>query len=220
MNAIHTTLALTAALALGACAPMAPSTGLQQQHKNMQVQDLKGTQNMQGMAMQQQQSMLPAAVQVPPGNQVAMETVGSGTITYACKAKKDNASAYEWTFMGPDAQLNDRNGQRVGRYFGPPATWESTDGSKVTATQLAVAPAGAGNIPMQLVRANPAMGQGAMQGVTYIQRVMVQGGAAPTAPCSAATAGQQQTVNYQADYIFWRAAPAVSVQNNPLYSRS
>ena len=42
----------------------------------------------------------------------------------------------------------------------------------------------------------------------------------PTAPCSAATAGQQQTVNYQADYIFWRAAPAVSVQNNPLYSRS
>ena len=220
MNAIHTTLALTAALALGACAPMAPSTGLQQQHKNMQVQDLKSTQNMQGMAMQQQQSMLPAAVQVPPGNQVAMETVGSGTITYACKAKKDNASAYEWTFMGPDAQLNDRNGQRVGRYFGPPATWESTDGSKVTATQLAVAPAGAGNIPMQLVRANPAMGQGAMQGVTYIQRVMVQGGAAPTAPCSAATAGQQQTVNYQADYIFWRAAPAVSVQNNPLYSRS
>ena len=219
MNAIHTTLALTAALALGACAPMAPSTGLQQQHKNMQVQDLKSTQNIQGMAMQQQ-SMLPAAVQVPPGNQVAMETVGSGTITYACKAKKDNASAYEWTFMGPDAQLSDRNGQRVGRYFGPPATWESTDGSKVTATQLAVAPAGAGNIPMQLVRANPAMGQGAMQGVTYIQRVMVQGGAAPTAPCSAATAGQQQTVNYQADYIFWRAAPAVSVQNNPLYSRS
>ena len=90
----------------------------------------------------------------------------------------------------------------------------------MTATQLAVAPAGAGNIPMQLVRANPAMGQGAMQGVTYIQRVMVKGGAAPTAPCSAATAGQQQIDNYQADYIFWRAAPAVSVQDNPLYSRS
>ena len=211
MNAthtVHTALALTAALALGACAPMQPGAGIQQQPKTMATLPV------------QQQSMLPAAVQVPPGNQVAMETVGSGTITYACKAKKDNAAAYEWTFMGPDAQLNDRNGQRVGRYFGPPATWESTDGSKVTATQLAVAPAGAGNIPMQLVRANPAMGQGAMQGVTYIQRVMVKGGAAPTAPCSAATAGQQQIVNYQADYIFWRAAPAGSVQGNPLYSRS
>ena len=49
---------------------------------------------------------------------------------------------------------------------------------------------------------------------------MVKGGAAPMAACSAATAGQQQIVNYQADYIFWRAAPAVSVQDNPLYSRS
>ncbi len=209
MNAIHTALTLTAALALGACAPMKSGTGMQQQSKTMAT-----------MPMQQQQSMLPAAVQVPPGNQVAMETVGSGTITYACKAKKDDAAAYEWTFMGPDAQLNDRNGQRVGRYFGPPATWESTDGSKVTATQLAVAPAGAGNIPMQLVRANPAMGQGAMQGVTYIQRVAVQGGAAPSMPCNAAAAGQQQIVNYQADYTFWRAAPVLSVEQNPLYSRS
>ena len=209
MNRIHTALTLTAALALGACAPMAPGAGMQHG---------KDMQGMQNMAMQQ--SMLPAAVQVPAGNHVAMETVGTGTIVYGCKAKKDDAMAYEWVFMGPDAQLTDRQGQRVGRYYGPPATWESTDGSKVTATQLAVAPAGMGNIPMQLVKANPAMGQGAMQGVTYIQRVMVKGGAAPSAACNATTSGQQQTVNYQADYIFWRAAPAVSVQNNPLYSRS
>ena len=195
MNAIHTALTLTAALALGACAPMKSGTGMQQQSKTMAT-----------MPMQQQQSMLPAAVQVPPGNQVAMETVGSGTITYACKAKKDDAAAYEWTFMGPDAQLNDRNGQRVGRYFGPPATWESMDGSKVTATQVAVAPAGPGNIPLQLVKANPAMGMGAMQGVTYIQRVATQGGVAPAAACAAGNVGQKQVVKYQADYIFWRAA--------------
>ena len=166
------------------------------------------------------QDMLPAAVKVPAGHTVAMETAAAGDITYQCRAKKDMAGQFEWVFVGPDAGLTDRSGKVVGRYYGPPATWESTDGSKVTATQLAVAPAGAGNIPMQLVRANPARGQGAMQGVTYIQRVMVKGGAAPMAACSAATAGQQQIVNYQADYIFWRAAPAVSVQDNPLYSRS
>ena len=57
-----------------------------------------------------------------------------------------------------------------------------------------------------------------MQGVTYIQRLAVQGGAAPMAPCNASTAGQQQTVNYQADYTFWRAEPALSVEDNPLYS--
>ena len=208
MNRIHTALTLTAALALGACAPMAPGAGMQHG---------KDMQGMQNMAMQQ--SMLPAAVQVPAGNHVAMETVGTGTIVYGCKAKKDDAMAYEWVFMGPDAQLTDSQGQRVGRYFGPPATWESTDGSKVTATQLAVAPAGMGNIPMQLVKANPAMGQGAMQGVTYIQRVAVQGGAAPMAPCNASSSGQQQTVNYQADYVFWHAAPGMSVDSNPLYSK-
>ena len=34
-----------------------------------------------------QQDTLPAAVQVPAGNRVAMETVGVGEITYECKAK-------------------------------------------------------------------------------------------------------------------------------------
>ena len=166
------------------------------------------------------QDMLPAAVKVPAGHTVAMETAAAGDITYQCRAKKDMAGQFEWVFVGPDAGLKDRSGKVVGRYYGPPATWESTDGSKVTATQLAVAPAGMGNIPMQLVRANPAMGAGAMQGVTYIQRVAVQGGAAPNTPCNASTAGQQQTVNYQADYTFWRAAPVMSVEDNPLYSRS
>lgn len=152
------------------------------------------------------QSSLPAAVQVPAGQRIAMETVGAGDITYECRAKKDMPSAFEWVFVGPDAKLMDRSGKEVGRYYGPPATWESNDGSKVTATQLAVAPASAGNIPLQLVKANPAMGMGAMQGVTYIQRVATQGGVAPAAACTAANAGQKQVVKYQADYIIWKAA--------------
>ena len=115
-------------------------------------------------------------------------------------------SAFEWVFVGPDAKLVDRSGKVVGRYCGPPATWESDDGSKVTATQLAVAPASTGNIPLQLVKANPAMGMGAMQGVTYIQPVATQGGVAPAAACTAANAGQKQVVKYQADYIIWKAA--------------
>ncbi|MFX5142152.1 DUF3455 domain-containing protein, partial [Acinetobacter baumannii] len=81
----------------------------------------------------------------------------------------------EWVFAGPNAVLNDRNGRAVGKYYGPPATWEATDGSKLTATQLAVAPAGDGNLPYQLVKANPAMGNGALTGVTYIQRVALKG---------------------------------------------
>ena len=152
------------------------------------------------------QASLPAAVQVPPGHRVVMETVGIGNITYECRAKADASGQHEWVFIGPDAKLMDRSGQQVGKYYGPPATWESSDGSKLTATQLAVAPGGAGNIPLQLVKGNPATGQGAMQGVSHIQRVATQGGVAPNLPCGPAQLGKRQVVKYQADYIFWKAA--------------
>ncbi len=160
--------------------------------------------NMAAPAAPFSQAGLPAAVQVPAGHKVSMETVGVGQITYECRAKKDMAG-HEWVFVGPDAKLMDRMGKQVGKYYGPPATWESNDGSKLTATQLAVAPAAAGSIPLQLVKANPAMGMGAMQGVTYIQRVATQGGVAPATPCDASKAGTKQIVNYQADYILWKA---------------
>ena len=151
------------------------------------------------------QAALPTTVQVPAGNKVALETVGLGEITYQCSAKKDMAGQFEWVFVGPDARLLDRSGKQIGKYYGPPATWEAKDGSKLTAVQLAVAPNMAGSIPLQLVKGNPAMGSGAMQGVTYIQRVNTQGGVAPATPCTAANLSAKQIVKYQADYIFYKA---------------
>ncbi len=152
------------------------------------------------------QTGLPAAVQVPAGNKVFWETVGVGEITYECRAKAGAAGQFEWVFVGPDAKLNDRGGKQVGKYYGPPATWEGMDGVKLTATQVAVAPNGTGNIPLQLVKANPASGMGAVNGTTYIQRVATMGGVAPAMACAAGNVGAKQIVKYQADYIFWRAA--------------
>lgn len=149
---------------------------------------------------------VPSTVQVPAGHQVALETVGVGEITYQCSAKKGMAGQFEWAFVGPDAVLTDRSGQVIGKYYGPPATWESNDGSKVTGKQLATAPAGEGNIPLQLVQAKPAMGTGMMQGVTYIQRLATQGGVAPADSCDASNLGSKAIVKYQADYLFWKAA--------------
>ena len=151
------------------------------------------------------QDNLPAAVKVPAGNALMMETAAAGEITYQCRAKKDLAGQFEWVFVGPDAGLKDRSGKMVGRYFGPPATWESADGSKVTGAQVAVAPNGEGNIPLQLVKANPAVGMGSMQGVSYIQRVATMGGVAPKAVCAQANENAKQVVQYTADYIFYRA---------------
>ena len=160
--------------------------------------------SMKPMAMYSQDA-LPDAVKVPAGNKVTMETVGVGEITYECRDKANAPGMTEWVFVGPKAVLNDRSGRQVGTYYGPPATWESTDGSKLTATQLAVAPSGAGNLPYQLVKANPAMGAGTMTGVTYIQRVALKGGVASSTICSPANKGSKEIVKYQADYIFWKA---------------
>ena len=152
------------------------------------------------------QAELPDSVKVPAGHKVAMETTGVGEITYECRDKANAAGQTEWFFVGPKAVLNDRSGKPVGTYFGPPATWQAKDGSKVTGTQLAVAPSSPGNLPYQLVKANPAEGKGAMSGVSYIQRVALKGGVAPRAECTAANKGKQEVVKYQADYIFWAAS--------------
>ncbi|QQZ34126.1 DUF3455 domain-containing protein [Pseudomonas sp. SK2] len=151
------------------------------------------------------QSGIPAAVKVPDGHKVMLETVGVGEITYECRDKANAPGQTEWFFIGPKAVLNDRAGKPVGDYFGPPATWQAKDGSKVTGTQLAIAPAAKGDLPYQLVKANPADGAGAMQGVSYIQRLATRGGVAPAVSCTEQNKGAQQIVKYQADYVFWSA---------------
>ena len=152
------------------------------------------------------QTGLPDSIKVPDGHKVALETTGVGEITYECRDKANAAGQTEWFFVGPKAVLNDRSGKQVGTYYGPPATWQAKDGSKVTGTQLAVAPSSPGNLPLQLVKANPAEGKGAMSGVSYIQRVALKGGVAPSTECTTANKGQQEVVKYQADYIFWAAS--------------
>ena len=105
----------------------------------------------------------PSRCACPPGHKMAMKAVGVGELTYECRAKANDATAYEWVFVGPVAKLMDASNKEVGKYYAGP-TWESADGSKVTGKQVAVAPATPGSIPLQLVKAEPATGAGAMSG--------------------------------------------------------
>jgi hypothetical protein len=145
---------------------------------------------------------LPEAVRAPAGAVQKMVAVGSGELTYECREKKDMAGTFEWAFVGPVATLKTKSGEVVGKYYAGP-TWESVDGSKVTGKQLAVAPSAPGNIPMQLVKADPAMGMGAMQGISHIQRLQTVGGVAPAAACAMTNQGERKQVAYQADYVFY-----------------
>lgn len=166
---------------------------------------LSATCLMSAMSLAHGQTNLPDPIKVPSGHKLVLESVGVGEITYECRDKANAPGQTEWFFVGPKATLNGRDGQMLGSYFGPPATWQAKDGSTITGTQLAVAPSSSGNLPYQLVKANPAQGKGAMTGVSYIQRVATRGGVAPSLACTAANKGQREVVGYQADYLFWAA---------------
>ena len=154
------------------------------------------------MMMKVDNASLPEAVRVPAGQKLMMATSATGEITYECREKKDMAGQHEWAFVGPVATLYGGDKKTVGKYYAGP-TWEAADGSKVTGKQVAVAPASPGSIPLQLVKAEPAMGAGAMTGVSYIQRLNTKGGVAPAMPCDAAGKGQRKVVAYEADYVFY-----------------
>ncbi len=158
--------------------------------------------SMKPMMMTVDNAALPEAVRVPAGEMQKMSTTGIGEITYECREKSGMAGQFEWVFVAPVATLNDAAGKPVGKYYAGP-TWEANDGSKFTGKQVAVAPATPGNIPLQLVKAEPAMGAGAMQGINYVQRLKTQGGVAPSAPCTATNKTERRQVAYQADYVFY-----------------
>jgi hypothetical protein len=148
------------------------------------------------------QDKLPQAVMVPAGHSVALETRATGVLNYECKPTA--TGPYGWVLISPQANLLDRTGKDVVAYSGPPATFKHVDGSSVVGSQIAVAPNGEYTLPLQLSRAEPSMGSGALQGISYIQRVNTKGGIEKTKPCAALNTGEKLTLPYQADYIFWR----------------
>ncbi len=147
----------------------------------------------------------PEAIRVPAGNRLAFEAVGVGKLTYECQQNYDKPTEFRWVVVGPDAVLSDRSDRVVGKYYGPPATWDNLDGSRVTGTQVATAPGAAGSIALQLVKADPSTGNGAFTNVTYIQRVATKGGVVPPDTCNEMANGTKADARYQADYIFWKA---------------
>jgi Protein of unknown function (DUF3455) len=152
---------------------------------------------------------IPAAIAVPAGHIPHLFLMGVGEISYECRAQGvatrevAKQDGFEWAFAGASALLYDMNKAVAGKYTSGP-TWEANDGSRLTGKQLAVAPAAPGNLAWQLVQANPAMGVGLMQGVTYVQRVNARGGTVLGGVCDGVRLGKVIRVKYEADYIFYK----------------
>ena len=146
-------------------------------------------------------AIIPEKLNPTAAETMTMIVPAKGVQIYECRAGK--TGAYEWAFVGPEAELFDTTGKSIGRHYAGPH-WEAADGSKVLAklVERADAPK-AGDIPWLLLGARSVGRDGAFSKVTSIQRVNTAGGVAPKAGCSEGNAGTPARVPYTADYYFF-----------------
>ncbi len=153
------------------------------------------------------QTTVSPKVQVPAGNVVALETTAVGNLTYVCRNDIPVAGSMGWALVTPSAKLYSREGQEIGTYSGPPATWRLNDGSSVVGTQVAIEPVVGGiHIPLQLSTAQSGPTPGMLSNITYVQRVNTKNGADFVTNCTQSELGKTVVRPYSADYIFWKAA--------------
>jgi hypothetical protein len=77
---------------------------------------------------QPESSIIPPRFEPGAGESMTLIVPAKGVQIYECRANQ--AGAYEWTFVAPDAQLFDTTGKPIGRHYAGPS-WESGDGSKI-----------------------------------------------------------------------------------------
>lgn len=148
---------------------------------------------------QPQAVAVPDAIKGAPGEQLAVIAPARGVQIYECRAKKDQPAAFEWAFVGPEADLFNSSGAKIGKHYGGP-TWEANDGSKVIAGVAGRSDV-AGTIPwLRLTTKSVAGPAGAFSKVSSIQRVNTVGGVAPASACTQTNAGTQARIPYTADY--------------------
>lgn len=139
---------------------------------------------------------LPAAIDVP--NVTAIATYhAEGVQIYECSL---DAGRKMWRLREPIASLIDQ-GETVGRQYAGP-TWEHKDGSMVRAKMVGSAPGGTpDDLPWLRFDVVTQLNDGALYGVTSVQRINTHGGIAAG---SCDKVGTYQSIPYSADYVFLR----------------
>ena len=143
---------------------------------------------------------VPQQLQPPANEQLLLQVHAKGVQIYTCKT---DAAQFTWTLKAPDAQLFDKDGKPFGKHFAGPS-WEARDGSRVTGKAVANSPSPDSNsIPWLLINILSHDGSGVLSRATTIQRLNTQGGKASSSGCDASHLGQELSVPYSADYLFY-----------------
>jgi len=150
---------------------------------------------------------VPAEIEAPASATPVLQLAARGTQNYKCQATTTGGA--EWKLVAPEAELfrsAEPGGTAAGKHGAGP-TWTLTDGSGAkgdgAAAKKAASPE-SGSILWLLIPATSNGQPGALQGVTFVQRVGTHGGAAPATGCDAASVGGETKVPYTATYVFYR----------------
>ena len=159
-----------------------------------------------GAVASQPSSPSPSVAQklkVGAGESLAMIVPAKGVQIYECRASQGQGAGYEWAFMGPEAELFDTSGMKIGRHYAGPS-WEAFDGSKIVGSvKQSVAAPDEGAIAWLLLGAKSVGPAGTFSKVSSVRRVHTTGGVSPAGGCSASAAGTVARVPYSADYYFF-----------------
>jgi hypothetical protein len=159
-----------------------------------------GTATVQGAATAAPSLGFFSKIKAPDTHEPSLRLAGKGVQVFRCERGPDGT--YAWVFRLPEAELLDSNGKVVARH-GANFTFEHSDGSRLLGTVLAYDEApNAGNLRWLLLGTKP-FGQGALTGVTHVQRVNTTGGV-PPARCEANQQNQLLRVDFSADFVFYK----------------
>ena len=158
---------------------------------------------------QSEKWIMPAAVELPanlPGGNTRVATLfAEGVQKYKAQAKAGSPELYEWVFVAPQADLYDASNKKVGTHSAGP-TWQlfgSADSIHAQQFSPAKAAASPDAVSIDWLQLMPKSGKtptGAFANVSYIQRIVTQGGKAPARlPVSAS---ETIDVKYTAVYRF------------------
>ena len=169
---------------------------------------------------------VPIEIVVPAGHKPFLRGHAVGTQNYMClpfPIPSPSPSGYAWSLVGPQATLFMFNvyGTQIITHFlspnpveadTPRATWQdSRDTSAVwaklkTNATVVVNPSAIPWLLLEVVgsESGPSGGDRLTE-TTYIQRVNTIGGLAPISGCDRDNVGVRKFIEYEADYIFYKA---------------
>jgi hypothetical protein len=137
-------------------------------------------------------------IKVPEGHVPVLKLAGRGVQIFRCEQRERTLG---WAYRLPEADLLDSEGRLAGRH-GADFSFELNDGSRLVGKVQGSDEVSANDLRWLLLSTR-SFGQGALTGITYVQRINTHGGM-PPARCEANQRNQLLRVDFSAEFVFYR----------------